>query len=84
MTTDPSLMIKQAVQFFLSQWYLGLQPSLVINTGYYGDIFLYQKSEAVNSHINLSSFGDVEVDNRLDNVDLINVVVHVILCLSVG
>ena len=40
MTTDPSLMIKQAVKFFLSHWYLGLQPSLVINTGYYGDIFL--------------------------------------------
>ena len=56
MATDPSIIIKQAVQFFLSQWYLGLRPSLVVNTGYYGDIFLSSEVKTCQQPYQPSSF----------------------------
>ena len=40
---DPSTLIDQAVHYFLNQWYLGLQPSMTINTSYDGTIFVCSK-----------------------------------------
>jgi len=44
---DPSFLISHAVNYFLSQWYRGLQPSLNINTYYNGEIFISSEVKSI-------------------------------------
>lgn len=44
---DPSFLINNAVNYFLYQWYSGLQPSLIINTCYNGEIVISSKVKSI-------------------------------------
>ena len=48
---DPSFLINHAVNYFLSQWYSGLQPSLNINTCYNGEIFISSKVKSIGQEL---------------------------------
>ena len=48
---DPSFLINHAVNYFLSQWYSGLQPSLNINTCHNGEIFISSKVKSIGQEL---------------------------------
>ena len=48
---DPSFLINHAVNYFLSQWYSGLQPSLLINTCHNGEIFISSKIKSIGQEL---------------------------------